>query len=269
MNFRLDHIVIAVADLARTVHDYRALGFTVQIGGKHAKGTSHNALIVFEDGAYFELIAWESPDSSHPWHDRHVKHGDGLMDFALMPENVRRAIDAAKARGLALNGPLEGGRERPDGQTLKWQTARPNSADLPFFCGDVTSRDLRVPAGDACKHANGATGVATVVVAVSDIHASVERYAAMLALDATTLRPAMLPGMDVCAVFLDLGTTTLALMSPSRSASGESGGFAAKLLQQLMSRGEGPAAVALRSGRERHELDAARTHGVLLEMGEC
>ena len=34
----LDHIVIAVADLARTIIDYRALGFTVVEGGKHSLG---------------------------------------------------------------------------------------------------------------------------------------------------------------------------------------------------------------------------------------
>ena len=34
MNFRLDHIVIAVGDLARATEDYGALGFTVQPGGR-------------------------------------------------------------------------------------------------------------------------------------------------------------------------------------------------------------------------------------------
>ena len=57
----LDHIVIAVADLDTAIADFRSLGFTVQPGGRHPGRTSHNALIVFADGAYFELIAWTAP----------------------------------------------------------------------------------------------------------------------------------------------------------------------------------------------------------------
>ncbi|MDH5265076.1 MAG: VOC family protein, partial [Betaproteobacteria bacterium] len=67
MKFGLDHVVIAVADLAKAVEDYRALGFTVQIGGRHPGRTSHNALVVFEDGAYLELIAWQEPGLAERW----------------------------------------------------------------------------------------------------------------------------------------------------------------------------------------------------------
>jgi hypothetical protein len=56
--FPLDHLVIAVNDLAQTMRDYQSLGFTVQPGGKHPGRQSHNALVVFEDGTYLELIAW-------------------------------------------------------------------------------------------------------------------------------------------------------------------------------------------------------------------
>ena len=58
MALPLDHIVIAVHDLDAAVADYRALGFQVAIGGRHPGRTSHNALVVFADGAYLEIIAW-------------------------------------------------------------------------------------------------------------------------------------------------------------------------------------------------------------------
>ena len=47
-----------------------ALGFTVIRGGEHANGITHNVLVVFEDGAYLELIAWKKPDPGMRWSDR-------------------------------------------------------------------------------------------------------------------------------------------------------------------------------------------------------
>ena len=180
MKFALDHVVVAVGDLENAIADYRSIGFTVVPGGRHPGRTSHNALIVFEDGAYIELIAWTAPNDAERWNVMHRKYGDGFMDFALIPEDLPRATAEAKARGLALNGPNDGGRVRPDGVDLKWQTARQETFDLPFFCADVTPRALRVPEGEVRRHANGALGVASLDVAVSDLEVSKARYGAML-----------------------------------------------------------------------------------------
>src|SRR5206468_10550639 len=84
VRFALDHVVIAVGDLEQAIADYRSLGFTVAPGGRHPGRTSHNALIVFEDGAYIELIAWTAPNDAERWNVMHRKHGDGFMDFALI-----------------------------------------------------------------------------------------------------------------------------------------------------------------------------------------
>ena len=107
--FRLDHLVIAVADLARAVEDYRALGFTVNIGGRHPGRTSHNALVVFEDGAYLELIAWEAPGPAERWYNVHAKHGDGLVDFALVPEDTAGAIAERSGAGSPSTAPSTAG----------------------------------------------------------------------------------------------------------------------------------------------------------------
>ncbi len=48
--FQLDHIIVSVGDLDAAMQDYRALGFTVIYGGRHASGSTHNGLIVFQDG---------------------------------------------------------------------------------------------------------------------------------------------------------------------------------------------------------------------------
>jgi hypothetical protein len=50
---------------------------------------------------------------------------------------------------------------------------------LPFVIEDLTARELRVPGGAATEHANGATGIAAVVVGAVDIGDTEWRYAAL------------------------------------------------------------------------------------------
>jgi hypothetical protein len=181
VNFALDHVVIAVRDLSMAITDYQSRGFNVYPGGRHpAPRTSSNALIIFEDGAYIELISWSPPNPAERWSNLLQEHGEGVVDFALIPEDLPRAVEAAKSRGLALNGPLDGRRLRPDGVEVCWQTARQATFDLPFLCADVTPRELRVPGGAARVHANGKRGIAEVRVGVSDLDASTKRYEALL-----------------------------------------------------------------------------------------
>jgi len=49
MTLPLDHVVILVADLEQAITGYTALGFTVQRGGTHAAGSTHNALAVYSE----------------------------------------------------------------------------------------------------------------------------------------------------------------------------------------------------------------------------
>src|SRR5262249_57109973 len=98
--FRLDHIVIAVSDLESAIADYRKLGFTVYPGGTHHGGASHNALVVFADGSYFELIAYLKPAPEVRWWKLLSSSGEGFVDFALLPQDTARDAAAARERGL-------------------------------------------------------------------------------------------------------------------------------------------------------------------------
>ncbi|HUP30302.1 MAG TPA: VOC family protein [Usitatibacter sp.] len=262
MNFRLDHVVIAVRDLERATSDYRALGFTVQPGGRHPGRTSHNALVVFNDGAYIELIAWESPNPAERWNVEHLRNGDGFMDFALIPRDVPRAIEKARSRGLDLSGPIEGGRVRPDGKELQWRTARQLTFDLPFLCGDITPRELRVPAGEARRHANGATGISLVLVAVRDIDTSIARYAALLGIK-TPPPSVSVPNMGLRIATFQVGGTAIVLATPSGPPGSA---FAREVAGRLVTR-EGPCAMAIATGPDlmAGPLDRVATHGALIE----
>jgi catechol 2,3-dioxygenase-like lactoylglutathione lyase family enzyme len=175
----IDHVVILVDKLAQAIEAYEALGFTVLVGGEHADGSTHNALVSFADGSYLELLAFTCEAPKHRWW-RHHTSGEGLIDFALLPGDTEADVVAARERGLEMNGPFEGGRMRPDGERLRWKTAMATTEDLPFLCGDVTPRSLRVAGGAATDHQNGVRGMREIVVAVAEPAASRKRYQQLL-----------------------------------------------------------------------------------------
>jgi catechol 2,3-dioxygenase-like lactoylglutathione lyase family enzyme len=236
---RVDHLVILVDDLAKATADYAALGFVVTPGGEHADGRTHNALVAFADGAYLELIAFKAEAPQHIWW-RHTAIGEGLIDFALLPGDTGEDVAAARARGLEMAGPYPGGRNRPDGVRLEWQTARAADPELPFFCGDVTPRALRVPGADTWGHDNGVEGLARLSVAVSDLDASAERYAALLG---------SRPLLELGRRLFRLGETYIALRSP-----GPHEPESAAITERIARRGEGIYSFALRSRSHAIEL---------------
>lgn len=252
MSLPLDHIVIAVQDLHSAIHDYRNLGFTVTPGGDHPGRATHNALVVFQDGSYFELIAWKAPEETHPWWPKLHRFGPGIVDFALLPGTTPQAVAQALSRGLAYQPPVDGGRLRPDGVELRWQNARPTTPDLPFLCGDVTPRALRVPEGPVREHANGVQGVARLHVAVHDVAATLERYRALLGLEDV-------PTSSEGTASLPLGHAVLQLDTASVSPAAA---------QRLALQGEGPYAIDLYTtqagplGPVLH----GHTHGAHLEL---
>lgn len=240
---RVDHIVILVKELEAAVRDYTALGFTVVPGGEHTGGATHNALVAFADGSYLELIAFKRQAPEHRWW-RFAALGEGIIDFALLPGAIETDIAAIHQRGLPFIGPEPGGRLRPDGQEIRWQTGTPATPDLPFFCADVTPRELRVPSGSAWEHANGVIGIAEVTVAVHDLAESVQHYRALLGVE---------PQVGQDAVFA-LGSTNIRLVE------------AASLSDFNPARGDGPRALTLVSATASARLDPALTHGARLEL---
>ena len=174
---QLDHVVLVARDLNSAIADHRRRGFTVTPGGEHADGTTHNALITFADGSYLELVAFRdlSRALTHRWW-KIAADGGGLADFALLSDDL--TADSTALADLVKTPPKDGGRIRPDGVELKWRTAvlKP---PLPFVIEDLTARELRVPGGAAAEHANGATGIASVVIGAVDIGDAEWRYAAL------------------------------------------------------------------------------------------
>jgi catechol 2,3-dioxygenase-like lactoylglutathione lyase family enzyme len=254
MTFSLDHAVIAVRDLDQAISGYEKLGFTVLRGGEHPRRGSVNALIVFQDGTYFELIAFPKPVPGFRWWEVLQKAGPGFIDFALLPANMESDLEEAKARGFQ-SGPIEpGGRVTAEGKRAEWQTARPPASDLPFLCGDISPRPLRVPEGAVRDHANGALGIAKIVIAVSNLAKSTARYRALLPQGAVQ-------GENGSAARFLCEPGMIELREPKRGAP-----EAAELAAHLDKRGEGPFLISLRAAQGSGYLDPAMTQGAKLRF---
>jgi catechol 2,3-dioxygenase-like lactoylglutathione lyase family enzyme len=264
MPLKLDHVVILVRELEAAMAAYHDLGFNVRPGGAHADGSTHNALVGFADGSYLELIAFLRPAPEHRW-GRFASAGwQGLIDFALLPGDLAEVVAAARAGGVAYAGPTAGGRLRPDGVRLEWQTGTPPSLDLPFLCGDLTPRPLRVPEGEVRVHANGVQGVASLTVVVTDLDRSLAHYRALLGPTATAAtRVVESPELGLREAALALGATSLVLVQPSPDRRA-----ARDLAGTLAERGEGVAQLALCSTKVLVpvELPLALTQGARIDI---
>lgn len=177
MSLSFDHAIILVNDLEQASAAYREAGFNVIYGGQHAGGKTHNALIVFRDGTYLELLAPTDPDLLRVIDpaDRSsflflFEQGEGFGGYALQSDNLEADTAALQTRGLRVELRPPGGRARPDGRQLRWRMATFPDTMTPFFIQDITPRSLRVPddAGTT-THPNGTLGVACLILQASPV----------------------------------------------------------------------------------------------------
>jgi catechol 2,3-dioxygenase-like lactoylglutathione lyase family enzyme len=202
----LDHVVVMVDDLAKGIEQYAARGFTVTPGGEHTHGNTHNALITLDDDIYLELIAFRVAHATpHRW--ERFRAFPGVIDYCLGYPSVSEAVRAINARGLPYPAGAETGRLRPDGVELRWRSSQlaDQERGLPFLIEDVTPRSLRVPGGPAARHANGAMGVAQLVVLVPDLARARTDFRALLGSEGRT---------DGSVILFDLGGVALRVATP-------------------------------------------------------
>ncbi|KAJ7184483.1 glyoxalase-like domain-containing protein [Mycena filopes] len=182
----LDHIVHLTppGTVHETAEQFRRIGFNVLDGGVHADGLTTNSLVVLGDHVYLELISFTKPLEAYPPSDPSRKAREshkwasripGWIDYAFLGNGSltppRRISDIINGRRDESEGPLylgeiPGGRTRPDGEVLEWVITAPakSKSILPFFCGDVTDRRLRVPTqpDSTSPHPCGARGIAHI-----------------------------------------------------------------------------------------------------------
>ncbi len=236
---RFDHAVIAVADLEKAMGTYQALGFEVARGGRHEHRGTHNAIVRF-GVEYLELLSVYDPDRAvASGHNGRAlveflqgREG-GLVGYALATDDAE--ADAARFRngGLEVVGPFEMRRERPDGRVISWRLVVPVDIpwrrSWPFFIQWDELDKVRLQHERIGGHANTATGVTSISVAVHDLHAAVELYT--LLLGAGPVNQDQTAELPTSSVRFQVGGFTMNLVSPPVDA---------PLHRELTDRGEGP-----------------------------
>ncbi|MYB42107.1 MAG: VOC family protein [Chloroflexi bacterium] len=178
------HVLVRTEDLARSVAEYEAAGFTVQWGSDPE--VAHNALIHFREGPFIELFdpvpadadpaefRARMPPRVGAWVDAR-----GLCEHALEGDTSMEAIlERLAARGIETGPAFGAERTGTDGVTLRWSLTLPSRLDLPF----VMSPYKPAPAipESARRHANGLLRLASLEIESAQPWELAERLAAML-----------------------------------------------------------------------------------------
>lgn len=168
MNLRLDHVLLAVADLDRAAEALGTNpGLTALPGGRHPGVGTANRIVPFGLD-YLELIAIvDEAEAATMARSRRVADAIAgrrtFAGWAVRCDDLDELRNRLDSRGIATREPFLGGRVRPDGRHLAWRTlelAAPGPADPFFIQWDVPAGAH--PAEDPVAHRCRATGIATV-----------------------------------------------------------------------------------------------------------
>ena len=193
----------AVRDLDAAAEFYGRAGFTVGARNRHAWGT-HNYIVQFP-GVFIELVTIGEPELIRPSRPRAMSFGaftrdflarhEGLSMLVLEGKNAAEDAEAFRAAGIGDFDVFDFAREakRPDGSTVKVAfslafAADPQATDIGYFtCQQHYPENFWNPAFQT--HANGATGVAGVVMVAenpADHHVFLKAFADVSDLTSTS-----------------------------------------------------------------------------------
>jgi catechol 2,3-dioxygenase-like lactoylglutathione lyase family enzyme len=243
---RIDHVMICVPDLQTGIETYRRIGFDVHYGGVHPGGGTENAIAFFE-ADYLELLsirAGKQGVAGAALVD-FIARGGGLRYLAVQSDDLAADVVAMRSRGVDVGEPSDGGRRTPEGQELRWRSARLGAGNpLPiFFIEHLTplaERRRQVP--QPGQHPNGVLRPERAYIAVPDVGKAAETYARVLGMPPPRVERGTVIKANM-AVF-NLGPSGLTVAEPAEP------GPAA---DALASRGPGPFQVLFRT----RSMDAA------------
>jgi hypothetical protein len=219
-DLKIDHATVAGANLEQMRRAFAAAtGIQAEYGGPHSNHATEMALASFPDGSYLELMGIQSkPDpaavSAHEW-SKFLQSNAGPCAFAVRVSDLNAELQHLKSAGIHVESPEAGGRTRPDGQRLDWQTVAVGPGQrgslLPFLIQDRTPHEDRVyPSGKPST--DHFRGIAKVVIGVSDLDSAIAQYRRAFGLPAPQLQrdrefDAELAGFEGTPIILAKGLT--------------------------------------------------------------
>jgi len=181
-DLKIDHVTIAGRSLGEIEQQLAVTGLHFESGGPHTNHATEMAIASFPDGSYIELIAPQKDAdpaalAGNHW-ARFMQGNAGPCAWAVRPGSFQAEAARIKDAGVPVDL-VNGGRKRPDGTEVKWQTAWLGAAGagafLPFLIRDETPRQNRAfPTGKPSNRDQ--TGILRVVIAVNRISDALERF---------------------------------------------------------------------------------------------
>lgn len=187
----LDHVVIAVRNLAAAMDHWRNLGFTVSPRGLHSAhlGTA-NHTIVFDDD-YVELLGVVDETEFNASTRSFLRRGSGLERLALRTDDATAAVAGFQVTGIDVIGPIEFRRpvDLEDGHRVdaafrifQWPADETVEGIRLFAVEHLTPGSVWLP--KLLRHANGARCIRRVEIVAPDPHAAASSVARTLATEA-------------------------------------------------------------------------------------
>ena len=212
MQVAIDHVVFAWDNLDRATDRFADLGLVSTYGGVHGNGETHMSLLCFADGSYIEIIAPRDGKTPPVW-SANMTEQSGPCAWCIGVDDIGDAVKNAVDAGIAVAGPWNESRRRPDETLVEWDKAllgvEQNSADqrswlLPFLISDRTPRQRRVDYSDE-ESLEKIMGIGGVVLAVPSLDAAVDQFQQLFhfptpevaTIDAIDARVAEFPGTPV------------------------------------------------------------------------
>lgn len=217
----LDHVVVAVADLAAASATYaRLLGRAPSWQGEHPGWGTANTLFRLAN-TYVELLAPAGAGMLADTIRAHLDaHGEGPWALAFATADADACAAALRERGIAAPAPFDGsGRHRDGGAERRWRTvALPSAATrgVSLFAIQHLSPPAALPLLAPADPAAAVDGIDHVVVMTADAGAAIALYRDRLGLRLAFDRTFEQRGLRL--VFFRLAGLTVELAAPLGAA---------------------------------------------------
>lgn len=215
----IDHLVIAVEDLEAARETWTRLGFTCTPRGRHRDMATGNYCIMFP-ADYVELMGIVDPDlPDRGLRERMARNGEGLDRIAFAVRDADETAEALKASGYDIRGPIDLHRplELPEGDVEpRFRLIHLPEGAAPvingFICHHETPEIVRTP--EWLEHANGVTGIASLVSVSENPAALAETFQKLFGPGSTVLTDDTLTVHVGDAAMIFVSPEHLSLMYP-------------------------------------------------------
>ena len=211
----VDHAVVTVRDLDAASRAYARLGFTLTPRGRHTKLGTHNHTIMLPDRlTYFELLGVESPGLNTAFYEAFLAAREGVSSLALKAGDARAVHAAMAGPPFGAGAAIDFARavELPGGtREARFTVTQFDPAATPgarsFVCQHHTP-DV-VWRADMLAHANGATGLKSVVIVAAEVGPAATRWAQLFDVE---------PVIDAEEAVVPTATAAVIVLAPAAFA---------------------------------------------------